>query len=973
MSTLVLHYHLAPQDWIQLTAFVRDAGHAETPLATVPQICRYQELLALSRQIQNALADAFAVIFTNVGQLDLSAARGHLERLRSIGTDLRRMVLPDKVNQHLQGEVTLEHVAFRHDPQFIPVPFELMFWGDFVCCRYAVGRELLSANQASPKPAVARPAGPLPFKAFSIVDPGRLLLAAGAAHLPKILEELREAWDRSAHHSGRPFREFVNLDAVRAFRPVEKKHVIEALRFHDIVNFVCHHFYDLVHPGRSGFVLDQSAGGRTVFTAEEFCGCLEGESPPRLLFTVACASGLAAEWDREWIQDQRVYGLLDAVLRCGIRHFVGTVVQIPAERSPELLLPFYQKLVLGYTIGQALREARLSFRRNHDNPLDGNGVLGLAFVLYGVPAQSYLCAAGHRTDTAKTVFCTVCGRVVCPREPDFATDRCEIHGKMPLTCSAGHPVTAPSRLVLCVREGCRNTVCPRCSGWGQQLCWEHCCFEGHPIIHGVRKTCPNPSGLHPGEKRSVCPHDTGWNRGLDDECLRAVAGSPGPPACPHDGRFIDDNPQSAHHNPWAGTCDHGTATPVAVPLCAKCQEWRDQTMYCPQTNRPQADKDADWVFQLTHRGRDDTGLVTLSRLETNKAIADDFQAGVADNLNQVRLGEKMPLLRPALVQVLGPHPWVCGVRKSIANLSDAFATHLQTSWQLPPVRNEPHRPWRPPPVWLNKYKQANELHVHELKCIFGSSLLVAVATITPVAFEPNRGPILAEAIAAHLGAAEEALREWHQDARRKPLPDVFLVVCSAGGWAERVRDIDPPGFLTVCAEPRGSTWKMILPPLDGKPEHVKKFVELLCPETVWRRKQQTREKIESVLTVEDYVTVLQVQDALLQDFGHRLSEAEVLDCFRHLAGTGRYVQFDLLDGQTALRVATPAERSKHVWRRRWRDRLAVFVEILAAALAIMWYWYRNPTLAVGSLAVGIGCYLLNRFFSKLAAYLQRPC
>jgi hypothetical protein len=304
----------------------------------------------------------------------------------------------------------------------------------------------------------------------------------------------------------------------------------EALRSHDLVSLILHHESD-PDPERTGFVLGpgENGAGARLFTARDFQAAFPaGALPPLVLLAICCRSGMAEGWDKAWGRaGEPMHWMVDAAQGLGVRSYLGTITEIPSLPAPRLLGPFHEALVAGHSVGQSLRLARLALRKNRENPSDGGTLLGLGYALYGDPTVACFCAGGaHRLDDGPSLLCEaplregICCKALCPEDGGYHDRRCNEHWKpADLVCSAGHPVARVGALLKCRADDCHNTICPRCGGHGQGLCWEHCCHQGHKVIAKARKQCRDPRKLHPNEKRCVCPLDSGWLGSLCVQCL----------------------------------------------------------------------------------------------------------------------------------------------------------------------------------------------------------------------------------------------------------------------------------------------------------------------------------------------------------------------------------------------------------------------------------------------------------------------
>lgn len=531
MNTLVLKYSVheglaeaaaaapAPRR-VQLTWELHPNFGQVVVLGTKPEVCPYHLLEDLGRKTLAALRSGFGDMHECELPEDYETASSHLEKsLRSLGRALGGALLPAEVIAKLQSERTITHLVFQYDPLLHWAPFDCIYLADdFICFRYATARQLLARIPAAVPPRPHRPGQP--YRAFSLVD----TLADLRPEVRGQFNQFRAAWV-SAGRDGK-------IDFAQGrIGPIAPAHFTEALRSHDLVSLILHHQSDQ-DPQRTGLVLGTTsdAPAAQLFTARDLQAAFPpGTLPPLVLLAICCRSGSAEGWEKTWgTAGEQMHWLVDAAQSAGVRTYLGTITNIPPLPTPAVLAAFYEALLAGYSVGESLRQARLALRRNRDNPLDGGTLLGLGYALYGNPALACFCAgASHRLDDGPSVLCEAplkegtCGKAVCPEDGGYHDRRCHEHWTPP-ACSAGHPVARPDTLLKCSADHCQNTFCPRCSGHGHSRCWEHCCHEGHPIAAGARRRCPDPTGkTHPHEKRSVCPLDAGWLRGLCRECLDA--------------------------------------------------------------------------------------------------------------------------------------------------------------------------------------------------------------------------------------------------------------------------------------------------------------------------------------------------------------------------------------------------------------------------------------------------------------------
>jgi hypothetical protein len=967
MDTLVLQYNVSPVNRVGLSSAELRKDNGQTELwPSEPTLCGYNELLKQSRQIVSTSETAASIY----GSSRTEVVTSHLESLQAQGRLLRQSILPDEIVRRLEARPSIRHIVFRCDPLLNGVPYgHIYLWNDFLCFSYAIGKQLLSQHRPQAIPLQVTDS----YKGFSIVDPDNQLTGEMQTDDSK---KFQNAWDTFRERWGSDFVKQISFGE-RTFRSISKGTVEEVFQRNQFVNFVCHHVYNEKDPSLSGYVLkvDEHAEPAVVFTAGDLLNCLTaGDQRPRLILSVSCESGITRGWEADWPQDDRLHGIVDSTLRLGILHYIGTLVKIPAVSSVQIVLPFYTAIASGQTIGESLRKARLAFRSGKSDSLDPGTIIGLAFVLYGDPSVAYFCGEGHCTDGVATVGCThvlpngsICGRIVCPKEPGFDQRRCKVHWvRIQTTCSAGHKVENTDALHNCSVRDCANTFCQDCIGAAKSLCWFHSCHNGHEVKGNIRKSCTDPQSIHKDEKRTVCPSDDGWMRGLCDECLVVLTeATQEQPVCPHDGRFITKK------NPWSGVCADPSCN---RQTCSKCAALHEATMYCQDPTRSKTEKDSGWLDYIERYSEKDPRIVSRTRLREIAVIAEQFQANVLTNVKErIRCLSLMPRLSLPISEIIGPQARVLKVQEAAAQLGRELSVKLQERWDIP-LNHTINQQWQPPDKWQQELSTINQLQVHVIQSTWGRPVILAVSTLGPVEFRSKQGPVIIQGDADHINIIKEIIRLWWLKGKGKEMPDLYLLVLGIGGWITGIKPQYSPGFLTVLAKSQGDGWAVSTPPIDGMPAYIRSFIRLLEPETTYMRMESIRKFIEEYLKKWNSVTVSKVQEKIEQKSGRSIDSRDILSVFQLLVETDNYVSIEV-NKRPALRPSTAAERAEKLIRRRWVGLVATVAGIVVS-IAI---WQFRPWIlcwlpdhwiswTIATVFCVLLCQVLGQFLSKLGKF-----
>ena len=268
------------------------------------------------------------------------------------GEALWRSLVPAELHKELgRGDA----LTLELDEALVAVPWELLFDGaQFLCRRLAVGR--LVATQ-KPRRGDERRAVGTPIRVLVMAADPRGDLAAVRAEGEAIVEALEQQPTVRARLSTAPDRAFA----------------LRYLKDYDVVHFAGHADYVAAAPGQSGW---QLADGK--LTADEIAGLGGGRPMPMVVFSNACQSGHTEAWGGDAAQ---VFGLANAFLTAGVRHYIGTQWEVVDGQSAQFAAELYRELSAGAAIGAAVRNAR-----NRVVAAAGEGALAWAsYVLYGDP------------------------------------------------------------------------------------------------------------------------------------------------------------------------------------------------------------------------------------------------------------------------------------------------------------------------------------------------------------------------------------------------------------------------------------------------------------------------------------------------------------------------------------------------------------------------------------------------------------
>jgi tetratricopeptide (TPR) repeat protein len=152
------------------------------------------------------------------------------------------------------------------------------------------------------------------------------------------------------------------------------------MRNFDIVHFAGHADYNPQNAGESGWRL---TGGS--LKAKDVTKMAGTATMPALVFSNACQSARTEQWILGEHFEDKIFGLANAFLLAGVRHYAGTFWEISDEPSSRFALEFYRYLLSGMTIGEAMRRSRLALIKQYGEET----IIWASYVLYGDPCSNY--------------------------------------------------------------------------------------------------------------------------------------------------------------------------------------------------------------------------------------------------------------------------------------------------------------------------------------------------------------------------------------------------------------------------------------------------------------------------------------------------------------------------------------------------------------------------------------------------------
>ncbi|MGD9006844.1 MAG: CHAT domain-containing protein [Desulfobacteraceae bacterium] len=308
-----------------------------------------------------------------------SLAPDLMQKLKENGQHFRDELFPISIKNRL-NDTTADQLILTLDDQLVHIPWELLHDGKtFLCQRFAMGRVVRTRQTVSA--SHSRMLTP-PLQMLILADPGGDLNAAyqEGVNLRDDMDTLQSSMQVAFRSQG------VSADMLKA-----------KLRNYDLIHFAGHATYDDHHPENSGWRLSKGS-----LSAADIAKMAGTGSMPALVFSNACQSARTDARDISSNMHHRIFGLANAFILSGVKHYVGTFWEISDETSQRFSSAFYHFFLKGMPIGKAVQAARLALIET----LGEQNIIWASYLLYGDPTAVYV--QDVKPDTqAETQGCAV--------------------------------------------------------------------------------------------------------------------------------------------------------------------------------------------------------------------------------------------------------------------------------------------------------------------------------------------------------------------------------------------------------------------------------------------------------------------------------------------------------------------------------------------------------------------------------------
>jgi len=302
-----------------------------------------------------------------IDMLNVSNTSGNrdevIEKLKSMGKAFCDILLPAHIKDAL-NQTQSNYLILRLDDHVVHFPWELIcIKHEFLCQQFSMGRIIITRQDIIPndKRNLA-----FPLKMGIFANPKGDLRDASV-----------EGYQLYNHMLKQNSQSQIVLPELRS--TITPTKLIESMRNYDLIHFAGHAKYNQDDPDHSGWQLSEG-----MIRAHDIFKMIGGSPLPAMVFSNACQSARTDEWEKKNYRKEGSFGLANAFMLAGTRHYIGTFWDIIDEASSKYALQFYKNLSEGQSIGNAVRNARLDMMED-----DQQETCWAGYLLYGDPTITY--------------------------------------------------------------------------------------------------------------------------------------------------------------------------------------------------------------------------------------------------------------------------------------------------------------------------------------------------------------------------------------------------------------------------------------------------------------------------------------------------------------------------------------------------------------------------------------------------------
>lgn len=318
----------------------------------------YSEITISTNEIDNLCDDINKILNTanRSGKLHDDA----LNELKKVAHLLYDSLFTIEIKNSLKA-TTAKYLILSIDEKLVQIPWELLFDGEkYLCLRFALGRSVRTRQRFQE------------VHYRNVVSPAKVLILSDPTG------DLKSAYEEGVAICNAFDKRKDKIKADLKTTEIDLRYVKKNIRDYDIVHFAGHANYNSDEPSKSGWILQDG-----IFSSEDIISLGSTAPLPSIIFSNACQSGQTEEWKITKGFENEVYGLANAFLLAGVKHYIGTFWKIIDESCLLFAKEFYKNVINGNSTGEALRLSRIKLIERYGE----SSIIWASYMLYGDPAS----------------------------------------------------------------------------------------------------------------------------------------------------------------------------------------------------------------------------------------------------------------------------------------------------------------------------------------------------------------------------------------------------------------------------------------------------------------------------------------------------------------------------------------------------------------------------------------------------------
>jgi len=324
-------------------------------------IIGYKKQLVLLNKIESRCHEFIHTL--NFAKRTNDQTKSLMDTVKQFGQSLCNDLIPIEIKSKLMNE-DADYLILSIDNHLVNIPWELIIINNhFLCEIFSMGRKI-----KTPQTFIERDRKQirLPLQMLIIANP-RGDLKTATQEAIDICSDLDQE----------------KIIQISMNSELSAEALCENFQSYDIIHFAGHASYHPQSPHKSGWQL----AGEDMLTAAKIHQMTGNSFMPFMVFSNACQSARTEKWTQNNYDE---YGIANAFMASGVSAYIGTHWDIHDESGRIFAQEFYQNIVLGCSVGKAIKNTRLKLLKSMPE------IDWAAYVLYGDPCVTFVSDNSYR-------------------------------------------------------------------------------------------------------------------------------------------------------------------------------------------------------------------------------------------------------------------------------------------------------------------------------------------------------------------------------------------------------------------------------------------------------------------------------------------------------------------------------------------------------------------------------------------------